>query len=96
MEIFHAFLSSADFCQDQCFRKILSGIHSDCQTVGSRSDPSFLSSLIWIQTVCKGYQQMTLGGKELTLFIQDTSNSGYHQTSTLANSEGPDETSDIK
>ena len=26
-----------------------------------------MSSLIWVQTVCKGYQQRTLGGKE---FIQ--------------------------
>ena len=25
-----------------------------------------LSGLIWVQTVCKGHQQMTLGGKELT------------------------------
>ena len=25
-----------------------------------------LSGLIWVQTVCKGHQQTTLGGKELT------------------------------
>ena len=26
-----------------------------------------LSRLIWVQSVCKGYQQITLGGKELTI-----------------------------
>ena len=39
--ILHAFLSSADFFQNQIFRKILSGIPSDCQTVGSRSGLMF-------------------------------------------------------
>ena len=27
--------------------------------------PDILSGLIWVQTVCKGYQQMTLEDKEL-------------------------------
>ena len=27
-----------------------------------------MSGLIWVQTVCKGYQQTTLVGKELTNF----------------------------
>ena len=45
---FSCFLSSADFFQNQLFRKILSGIPSECQTD-------------WIQTVCKSHQQMTLG-----------------------------------
>ena len=35
------------------------------------SDPDqaqhFLSGLIWVQTVCKGYQQMTIEGKELRI-----------------------------
>ena len=53
-EIFHAFLLSADFFQNQLFRKKFLGIPSD-----------ILSGLIWIQTVCKSYQQMTLVGKEL-------------------------------
>ena len=39
-------LSSADFFQNYFFQKILSGTLSECQTV-------------WIQTVCKGYQQTT-------------------------------------
>ena len=37
-EIFHAFLS-ADFFHNQLFRKILSGIPSECQQIGSRSGP---------------------------------------------------------
>ena len=48
-EICHAFLLSADFFQNQLFRKILSGIPSGWQTV--------LLGLIW---VCKSYQQTTL------------------------------------
>ena len=58
-------LSSADFFQNQLFSKILSEIPSECQTVGIQTKPDILSGLIWVQTVCKGYQQMTLGGKEL-------------------------------
>ena len=41
-------LLSADFFQNQLFKKIPSGSLSVCQTV-----------LIWVQTVCEGYQQMT-------------------------------------
>ena len=29
--------------------------------------PDILSCLIWVQTVCKGNQQMALGGKEFNL-----------------------------
>ena len=55
--ILHAFLSSADFFQNQLFRKILSGIPSECQTVWIQIRPDILSDLIWVQTVCKVYQQ---------------------------------------
>ena len=50
---------------NQLFKKILSGIPSECQTVWTliRSDDS--SGLIWVQTVCQGYQQGTLVNKEL-------------------------------
>ena len=34
-------------------------IPSGCQTVWVQIRPDILSSLIWVQTVCKGYQQMT-------------------------------------
>ena len=58
------FLLSADFIQNQLFKKILPGIPSDCQTDWIQIRPDVLSGLIWVQTVCKGYQQATLGGKE--------------------------------
>ena len=46
--------------------KILSGIPSVCQTAWIQSRPDLLSGLTWVQTVCHGYQQTTLAGKELT------------------------------
>ena len=33
--------------------------HQGVKQFGSRSDPTFLLGLIWVQTVCKGYQQTT-------------------------------------
>ena len=54
--IFHAFLSSAHyFHQNQLFRKIISGIPSECPTVCIQIRP---------QTICKGYQQITLASRE--------------------------------
>ena len=64
-EIFHSFLSSADFFQNQLFRKNLSGIPSECQTDWIQIRPTILSGLIWVQSVCKDYDQMTLVDKEL-------------------------------
>ena len=66
--ILHAFLLSADFFQNKLIRKILSRIPLECQTVWIQIRPDTLSGLIWFQTVCKGYQQMTPVGKKLTLF----------------------------
>ena len=64
--IFHAVFSSADFFfQNQIFQKILSGILSEHQTVWIQIRPTILLGLIWIQTVCKGFKQMTPVGKEL-------------------------------
>ena len=40
------------------FRKILSGVPSECQTV-EPDRPQMLSDLIWVKTVCNGYQQTT-------------------------------------
>ena len=57
------FLSSADFFQNQLFRKILSGIPSEYQTVWIQIRPNMLSGLIWVQIVSKHYQQTTLVGK---------------------------------
>ena len=54
------------FFQNQLFQKFLSGIPSECQTVWIQIRPNILSGLIFVQTVCKIYQQRTLVGKELT------------------------------
>ena len=54
-KIMHAFMSSADFLYF-FFSKILSGMSNSL-------DPemhNILSCLIWVQTVCKGFQQTTL------------------------------------
>ena len=63
---FSCFLSSADFFfQNQLFRKTLSGIPPECQKDWIKIRPNILSSLIWVQSVCKGCEQATLVGKEL-------------------------------
>ena len=54
---FFFFFLSSDFFQNQHFGKILSGIPSECQTVWIQIRPGILSGLIWLQTVCKAYQQ---------------------------------------
>ena len=41
------------------FQKSLSGIQSECQKVWLQIRPDVLSGLILVQTVCKGYQQLT-------------------------------------
>ena len=56
------------FFQNQLLRKILPEIPSECQTVWNQIRPDILSGLIWVQTVCTGYQQTTLVGKELSKF----------------------------
>ena len=65
---FHTFLSSADLFQNQLFRKILSGIPSEWQTVLIQIRPDILSGMIWIQIVCKGHQSTALECKEVTLY----------------------------
>ena len=39
--------------------KTVPGISVECQTVLSRVKPDILSYQIWVQIVCKGYQQPT-------------------------------------
>ena len=63
--IFHAFLLSADFFQNQLFEKILSGISSECQKDWIQIRPDYMLGLIWIQIVCKSYQQTTPVDNEL-------------------------------
>ena len=56
---FSYFLSPADFFK--IFKKkIFSGVPSECQTDWIQIRTDILSVLIWVQTVCKGYQQRTL------------------------------------
>ena len=66
----HAFGSADFFFQNQLFRKILLRIPSqNVKQFESRSGswPHKISGLnIWVHTVCKSYQQMTLVGKQLT------------------------------
>ena len=49
----------------QLFQKILSGIGSECHKDWIQIRPDVLSGLIWVQSVCKGYQQTPLVGYEL-------------------------------
>ena len=65
--IWHAFLSSADFFQECLFKKNLSGVQSECLTVWLQIRPDVLFNLIWVLTVCKGYQQTRLAGKALNI-----------------------------
>ena len=53
------------FFQNHLFWKIHSGIPKECQTIWTQIRPNVLLGLIWVQTVWKGYQQTTIGGKEL-------------------------------
>ena len=60
---FHAFVvfcclfSKSDFFT----KKNISATLSECQTVWIKIRTDILLVLIWVQTVCKGYQQMTKG-----------------------------------
>ena len=70
------FLSSADFLKIVFFsKKILQEYYHSEKQFGSRS------ALIFAQTVCKGYQQTTLVGKEMHLYSQP----GYIASYKLAN-----------
>ena len=57
------------FWQNQLFRKFLTGMPSDCQTVWIQIRPDILSGLIWVQTVSKGYQQATLRGTHIITLV---------------------------
>ena len=51
------------FFHNQLLRK-QSGIPSECQTFWIQIRPDVLPGLIWVQTVCKGYEQTTIVSKE--------------------------------
>ena len=64
--IFHASMSSADFFKIHFFKKFFQE-YRQCQTVWIQIRPNISSGLIWVKTVCKGYQQTTLVCKELNI-----------------------------
>ena len=55
-KLFHAFLSPAFFFKINFFEKFFQGYHHSVKQIGS----DILSALIWIQSVCKVYEQMAL------------------------------------
>ena len=67
-EIFHAFMPSADFLKMNFFEKFFQECHQ-CQTVWSQIRTNILCGLVWVQIVCKRYQQTTLVGKEFTMYF---------------------------
>ena len=50
--------------------KSLGDLSVECQAVWIQIMPDVMPGLIWIQIVCKGYQQTTLVGKEFMTTIQ--------------------------
>ena len=64
-EIFNAFLSNAIFFKINFFEKFFQKYHPSVKQIGSRS--GVLLGLIWVQSVCKGYEQMTLVSNELDM-----------------------------
>ena len=63
--IFYAFSSSADIFQNRLFRKILSGIPTECQTI---SDPYQARHFVRPDlgsNFCKSYQKMTLSRRRV-------------------------------
>ena len=58
--IVHDFLSSTDFFQNQHFQKSsFRNTIRECQTLWIQIRKDRMSVLIWVQTVCKVYQQTT-------------------------------------
>ena len=59
-------------------KRLLTYLPSECQTVWIQIRPDIMSGLIWVQTICKGYQQSTLGGKDLNLHLGDNCIQNFH------------------
>ena len=89
------YLLSADFFQNQLYRKPLSEIPSECQIVWIKIRPEILSGRILTQTVCKSYQQTTLGDhfSHFADFYQNQLvKSSFRNTIRVSNSLDPDQT----
>ena len=74
--IFLIFLSPAVVFFKIMFFLNVSGIPSECQKDWIQIRPDVLSGQIWVQSVCKGYQQTTRGGKDNNLSIFESGNAG--------------------
>ena len=77
-------MSSADFFQNELYQKIISRTLSECQMVWIQTRTDFLSVLIWVQTVCKGYQQTTIVASSKERVIEGFGHSGSKQNSTVS------------
>ena len=63
--MFHDFLSSDDFSFQNYIYSYPQKYHKSVKQFGPRSGPTFWSGLIWVQIVCKRFQQTTVAGNEL-------------------------------
>ena len=65
-KFFRLFCRLLFFSKINYFEKFFQKYHQ-CHKVWTQIRPNILLGLIWVQIVCKGYQQMTLVGKGLSL-----------------------------
>ena len=71
--VFCMFLSSADFFKFNFFEKLF----QEYISVSNSLDPD-QAPVLWVQTVCIGYPQMALVGKELTMYTVNHSEFGFY------------------
>ena len=57
----HDLMMSADFYKINLFKQFLQDCHQRVKHFGPRSGSEVLSGLIWVLTVCKGYEQTIKG-----------------------------------
>ena len=66
-EIFHVICGLLNFFfKINFFEKFF---QNECQADWIQNRPDILSNLVWVQAVCKGYHETTLGGNELRVKI---------------------------
>ena len=61
------FFSSADFFNINFFKKLFQENHLSVKQRWIQIRPDVLLGLIWVQIVCKSYQQTTLGDKRVKI-----------------------------
>ena len=57
------------FLSKTLYPLLITGSTQEDPSQNDRKTVDILSGLILVQTVCKGYQQMTLGGKEFEWMV---------------------------